>query len=304
MLGEERAQNVTPEKLPLLKLPPIKTNISTVETCTNENSGSEDGAKPDGKAKRTIDIKKSLIKVSVGKKSSGKKEATEVKESEKIAKEKEESSERKSNDDSSRNNAKSPKKKSQKPKKKAKSSKENVIKGAFEETKMTSVNYEAGKNVKATMRPFNVEKEDESRVNEEVIKIMDEEKMKLKELREAITTDTLVENKQKEKRTNFNSNDFSINEMVVIQIPEQHFIPGQPCLGKIVSLPDAVGVLTVHYYSGSYEGDWKPMMSRSSPYLRRVPISRVVCKFELDHNNRMSKETIDKIKKVIEPGNI
>ncbi|XP_065071462.1 uncharacterized protein LOC135696109 [Rhopilema esculentum] len=95
-----------------------------------------------------------------------------------------------------------------------------------------------------------------------------------------------------------------INEMVVIKVAEKHFIPGQPCLGKIVSLPDANGDLLVHYYSGSYDGEWRPMMSRSSPYLRRIATSRIICKFKLNKDNTMSAETVERVTEAVknDPG--
>ena len=95
-----------------------------------------------------------------------------------------------------------------------------------------------------------------------------------------------------------------IDEMVVMRVAEKHFIPGQPCLGKIVSLPDANGDLLVHYYSGSYDGEWRPMMSRSSPYLRRIAASKIICKFKLNKDNTMSAETVKRVTEAVknDPG--
>ena len=137
-------------------------------------------------------------------------------------------------------------------------------------------------------------------VNLNAPKLVKEEKTSLGKVRETVERKALTKVQLAMSRENFQRSDLAINDMVVIKVADTHFIPGQPCLGRVTSLPDTVGVVLVHYYSGSYEGDWKPMMSRSSPYLRRVPISNIVHKFELDEAGRMSVETIKKIKDVIE----
>lgn len=88
-------------------------------------------------------------------------------------------------------------------------------------------------------------------------------------------------------------------DFVAIKVPSKLYIKGQPCLGKITSTEDRLGLLTVHYYTGSYEGYWRPMMSRTSPYLRKVPHQNILCKFKLD-DGRMSPITRAKIKKVVD----
>ena len=89
-------------------------------------------------------------------------------------------------------------------------------------------------------------------------------------------------------------------DMVAIKVSEKLYIEGQPCLGKITTLADHQGLLTVHYYTGSYEGRWRPMMSRTSPYLRKVPASDVLCKFKLSSDGRMSPITQRKLRTVID----
>lgn len=92
----------------------------------------------------------------------------------------------------------------------------------------------------------------------------------------------------------------SEGDMVAIKVPEKLYIIGQPCLGKITALADHQGLLTVHYYTGSYQGRWKPMMSRTSPYLRKVNAADVLCKFKLTSDGRMSPITQKKLRTVVD----
>ena len=89
-------------------------------------------------------------------------------------------------------------------------------------------------------------------------------------------------------------------DMVAIKVPEKLYIKGQPCLGKVTSLADQQGLLTVHYYTGSYQGRWRPMLSRTSPYLRKVPEAHVLCKFNLTFDGRMSPITQRKLRTIID----
>lgn len=92
----------------------------------------------------------------------------------------------------------------------------------------------------------------------------------------------------------------SEGDMVAIKVPEKLYIKGQPCLGKITTLADHQGLLTVHYYTGSYQGRWRPMMSRTSPYLRKVDIADILCKFQLTSDGRMSPITQKKLRTVVD----
>lgn len=97
---------------------------------------------------------------------------------------------------------------------------------------------------------------------------------------------------------------FSLNlnegDFIGIKVPDKLYIKGQPCLGKITSTADRLGLLTVHYYTGIYDGCWRPMMSRTSPYLRKVPLASVLCKFKLCSDGRMSPITRNRVRKVID----
>lgn len=96
------------------------------------------------------------------------------------------------------------------------------------------------------------------------------------------------------------SEGYSEGDMVAIKVPEKLYIKGQPCLGKITTLGDHQGLLTVHYYTGSYQGRWRPMMSRTSPYLRKVAAADVLCKFKLSSDGRLSPITQGKLRTVID----
>lgn len=89
-------------------------------------------------------------------------------------------------------------------------------------------------------------------------------------------------------------------DMVALKVPEKLFIKGQPCLGKVTSLADRAGLITVHYYTGTYNGHWRPMMSRTSPYLRKVPLVNILCKFCLSADGRMSPVTAAKVRKMVD----
>ncbi|XP_020897334.1 neurofilament heavy polypeptide isoform X1 [Exaiptasia diaphana] len=89
-------------------------------------------------------------------------------------------------------------------------------------------------------------------------------------------------------------------DFVAIKVPSKLYIKGQPCLGKVTTMEDNLGLLTVHYYTGSYEGYWRPMMSRTSPYLRKVPHQSILCKFKLSTEGRMSPITRAKVRKVVD----
>ncbi|XP_074612826.1 uncharacterized protein LOC141869769 isoform X2 [Acropora palmata] len=94
----------------------------------------------------------------------------------------------------------------------------------------------------------------------------------------------------------------SEGDMVAIRVPEKLYIKGQPCLGKITTLADQQGLITVHYYTGTYEGRWRPMLSRTSPYLRKVATADVLCKFTLGSDGRMSPFTQRKLRTIVDDG--
>ena len=89
-------------------------------------------------------------------------------------------------------------------------------------------------------------------------------------------------------------------DMVAIRVPEKLYMKGQPCLGKITTLADQQGLLTVHYYTGSYDGRWRPMMSRTSPYLRKVATADVLCKFQLASDGKMSPSTQRELRTIVD----
>ena len=119
------------------------------------------------------------------------------------------------------------------------------------------------------------------------------------------TTDTKIKRPQHydaQKVSSKSLGTFALSEgdMVAIKVPEKLYIKGQPCLGKITTLADHQGLLTVHYYTGSYQGRWRPMMSRTSPYLRKVSAADVLCKFKLSSDGRMSPITQRKLRTVVD----
>ena len=89
-------------------------------------------------------------------------------------------------------------------------------------------------------------------------------------------------------------------DMVAVRVPEKLYIKGKPCLGKVTSLADHQGLLTVHYFTGNYGGRWRPMMSRTSPYLRKVAADNILCKFKLTTDGRMSPITQKKLKTIVD----
>lgn len=91
-----------------------------------------------------------------------------------------------------------------------------------------------------------------------------------------------------------------VGDMVAIRVQEKHFIKGQPCVGKVVAEADDRNLVLVHYYIGSYDGFFRPMMSRSSPYLRKVPIQNILCKFEIQTDGRLSPRTAIRIRQIVE----
>ncbi|XP_022792725.1 leucine-rich repeat-containing protein 27-like isoform X1 [Stylophora pistillata] len=89
-------------------------------------------------------------------------------------------------------------------------------------------------------------------------------------------------------------------DMVAVRVPEKLYIKGQPCLGKVTSSVDHQGLFTIHYFTGSYGGRWRPMMSRTSPYLRKVTADNILCKFKLTTDGRMSPITQKKLRTVVD----
>eukprot|EP00794_Sanderia_malayensis_P005582 gene5582-6271_t len=194
--------------------------------------------------------------------------------------------------------SKSPTKASAKRKKRVKSkpkteiSKQgNVMTASLKETGTFDVNYE---------RIEVIHRQDTVALNKQYKEIISEEKAKRRMVQELIKEYPVCKEPRR-KSAKFNAKDLAEGDMVAIKVADKHYIPGQPCLGKIVSLPaDKTDLVLVHYYSGSYEGVWRPMMSRSSPYLRRVVLSMIVFKFELNQDSTMSADTIKKLKTALE----
>ncbi|XP_028391121.1 leucine-rich repeat-containing protein 27-like isoform X1 [Dendronephthya gigantea] len=91
-----------------------------------------------------------------------------------------------------------------------------------------------------------------------------------------------------------------LGDFVAIRVPEEHFIKGQPCVGKVVGEIDERNETLVHYYTGTYDGTFRPMMSRSSPYLRKVSIENILCKFQMQSNGSLSPSTAIRIRQMIE----
>ena len=295
MLGKERAQSITSEKSSALKLPPINSNVSCInsEASTREIKKSSKSETGKESVPNLLRKQKSLSNEISRRKSPIKDARDHLEKSEKLGNRRAAASEGKADVISFRIKEISPKKKQSRHKKKSKNVKEPV-------TIMTAVGNESG-TVKISYQTEGKEESSNNEIEnqgeeEKITKIMDEEIGKLKRVRESVAG---TESQKPKNQMKFAPSDLSINDMIVMKVHGEHFIPGQPCLGRIVSLPDAVGVLLVHYYSGSFEGTWKPMMSRSSPYLRRVPMSKVAYKFELDSSGRMSKEVIEKVKEAI-----
>lgn len=117
--------------------------------------------------------------------------------------------------------------------------------------------------------------------------------------------DSKIKNPEYSDVRGFNSKGLGVSsvsegDMVAIKVPEKLYIKGQPCLGKITTLADHQGLFTVHYYTGSYQGRWRPMMSRTSPYLRKVAADDVLCKFKLSSDGRMSPITQRKLRTVVD----
>ena len=91
-----------------------------------------------------------------------------------------------------------------------------------------------------------------------------------------------------------------VGDFIAIKVPEKHFIKGQPCVGKVVAEIDERNEVLVHYYTGTYGGTFRPMMSRTSPYLRKVAIKNVLCKFEMQSDGSLSPRTAIRIRQMIE----
>lgn len=94
---------------------------------------------------------------------------------------------------------------------------------------------------------------------------------------------------------------FIVGDFVAIKVPKKHFIRCQPCVGKVVAEVDEHNNVLVHYYTGTYDGIFREMMSRTSPYLRKVSIHNVLCKFSLQPDGSLSPTTAKKLRKMIEP---
>ena len=92
--------------------------------------------------------------------------------------------------------------------------------------------------------------------------------------------------------------DLSLNEMALLKVPNEQFIPNQPRIGKIVELPDSSGYILVHYYTGTYDGKWYPMSVRSSPYLRQEKAANVLYNFHFTNDSTMASKDKNQIKEL------
>ena len=92
--------------------------------------------------------------------------------------------------------------------------------------------------------------------------------------------------------------DLSLNEMVLLKVPNEQFIPNQPRIGIIVELPDSSGYILVHYYTGTYDGKWYPMSVRSSPYLRQEKAANVLYNFHFTNDSTMASKDKNEIKEL------
>ena len=296
LLGKERAQSPARDKSPDLKLPPIHTKLSSISANATENM-THNRTENDRKSARILFQKQQPLSNDIFHRQSPTKNLGDnFEKSNKRDKANISTGENKVDEKVSRNDAKSPKKKSSKRKRKPKHPKDpmTVLNAEVKDGGTVSLTYETEPREK----PSNDRRENEIMREEKQI-IVREEEESLAVAQKLFESATITDNQQKKSLMKYAPSDLLLNDMVVLQVPEGHFIPGQPCLGKIVSLPDATGSLLVHYYSGSFDGVWKPMMSRSSPYLRRASLRKIVYKFELDEVGRMSKETIEKVKEAI-----
>lgn len=92
--------------------------------------------------------------------------------------------------------------------------------------------------------------------------------------------------------------DLSINDMILLKVPNEQFIPNQPRIGKIVELPDSLGYILVHYYTGTYDGKWYPMSVRNSPYLRQEKATNVLYKFHFTNDSTMTSKDKNEIREL------
>ena len=88
-----------------------------------------------------------------------------------------------------------------------------------------------------------------------------------------------------------------VGEIVAMNVSPEHHIPGQPCIGELKSLPIGKDFAVVHFYTGTYNGTWIPMMSRQSPYLREVKITDIIHTFQFDSENCLPRDVIELLKK-------
>ena len=296
LLGKERAQSPARDKSPELKLPPIHAKLSSILANAPEKM-TLNGTESDRKSARILFQKQQPLSNDVTRRQSPTKALSDnFQKGNKRDKAKIITGENKFDEEASRNDAKSPKKKSSKRRRKPKHPKDpiTVLNAEIKDSGTVSLTYETD-----TMEKLSSDQRENEIMREEKQILAREEKDSLAKMQELFESATVTDNQMQQNLVKYTPSDLSVNDMVVLKVPEEHFIPGQPCLGKIVSLPDATGSLLVHYYSGSFDGVWKPMMSRSSPYLRRASLCKVVYKFELDEVGRMSKETVEKVKEAI-----
>ena len=87
-----------------------------------------------------------------------------------------------------------------------------------------------------------------------------------------------------------------VGNMVAMNVSPEHHIPGQPCIGEIQSLPDNKDYAVIHFYTGTYDRPWVPMMARQNAYLREVKKSDIFYSFQLDSENCLPRHVVSVLK--------
>jgi len=87
-----------------------------------------------------------------------------------------------------------------------------------------------------------------------------------------------------------------IGDMVAMKTSENLVIPGQPCVGKILSLPNQNDQLVIHLFTGSFNGRWWPMSCRQSPYIRDVSKEDIIHQFALTDKDTMCERDVNILK--------
>ena len=91
-----------------------------------------------------------------------------------------------------------------------------------------------------------------------------------------------------------------VNDMVAMrQSRTDLMIPGQPSIGKLLSISKDGNSVVVHLYTGSISETVWPMMCRESPYTREFTRAQVVHRFHLrEEQNTLYPEDVDLLMKL------